>query len=261
MQQQVGRIDAAELLGAGVDVDELLQRPRRLQQRVAAGRHLAQPRADRQDEIGVGDPLRELRIDADAHIAGVVRMPVVEQVLEAKRAAHGQVPAFGEALQCIAGGRVPAAAADNDERPLCGKEHRAQVAQRTGRGPGLGRLDARQHRRGGGAREHVLGQHQHHRPGAPLQRGVKGARDVLGQTIRVVHLADPFGHAERAGAEHLPVVHLLEGFAVALFAGHLADEQRSTFPIPFRRFSRPFAHCKHVNDDSSTASHLDGRFL
>ena len=35
------------------------------------------------------------------------------------------------------------------------------------------------------------------------------------------HLADPLGHAERAGAEDLAVVELLEGLAVALVARHL----------------------------------------
>ena len=40
-----------------------------------------------------------------------------------------------------------------------------------------------------------------------------------------MHFTDPFGQAERAGAEHLPVVELLEGLAVALIAGDLADEQ------------------------------------
>ena len=40
-----------------------------------------------------------------------------------------------------------------------------------------------------------------------------------------MHLADPLGQAERAGAEHLPVVDLLEGLAVALVARDLADEQ------------------------------------
>ena len=40
-----------------------------------------------------------------------------------------------------------------------------------------------------------------------------------------MHLTHPLGHAERAGAEHLAVVQFLEGLAVALVAGHLADEQ------------------------------------
>ena len=53
LTQQVGGVDAAELLGAGVHVDELLRRPRRHEQLVAAGRHLAEARADREHEVGV----------------------------------------------------------------------------------------------------------------------------------------------------------------------------------------------------------------
>ena len=76
-------------------------------------------------------------------------------------------------------------------------------------------------------------------PGPALQRGVEGARDVLGQAVGVVHLADPLRHAERAGAEHLPVVDFLEGLAVALVAGHLADEQDHRRASPGRRCAAP----------------------
>ena len=152
-------------------------------------------------------------------------MAVVEQVLEAKRAAHRQVPGFGEALERGAGRVVPARAADDHERPLGGNEHRAQARQRARLGPGQRRLGARQHRRRSRRRQHVFRQREHDRPRATLQRRVEGARHVLRQAVGVVHLADPLGHAERAGAEHLPVVDLLERLAVALLARHLADEE------------------------------------
>ena len=42
---------------------------------------------------------------------------------------------------------------------------------------------------------------------------------------RRLHLAHPFGKSQRAGAEHLAVVDLLEGLAVAGVARHLADEE------------------------------------
>ena len=96
--------------------------------------------------------------------------------------------------------------------------------QGLGRRRGQRRLDPRQHRRRGHDAQHVLGQGQHHRAGPALHRGVEGAGDVLGQAVGVVHLGDPLGEAERAGAEHLPVVDFLEGLAVALLARHLADE-------------------------------------
>ena len=52
MHEQVRRVDARQLLRTGVDVDELLPGPRRLQQLVAPGRHLAQARPDREHEVG-----------------------------------------------------------------------------------------------------------------------------------------------------------------------------------------------------------------
>ena len=87
VDQQLALVHAPQLLGAGVHVHEALRRPRRVEQRVAAGRHLAEARTDREHEIGVLDPLRELRVEADADVADVVRMAVVEDVLEAERAA------------------------------------------------------------------------------------------------------------------------------------------------------------------------------
>ena len=68
---QIGLIDAIELLGTGVDMNQLLSRTRRLQQGVAAGGHFPQTRADGQHEIGILDALSQPRVDADAHIAGV----------------------------------------------------------------------------------------------------------------------------------------------------------------------------------------------
>jgi hypothetical protein len=53
---------------------------------------------------------------------------------------------------------------------------------------------------------------------------VERPRHVLGQAVGLLHLGHPLGHAERAGAEEMPVVELLEGLAVALITGHLAHE-------------------------------------
>ena len=225
VEHQVGGIDAAQLLRPGVPVHQSLGRSRRRQQRIRAGGDLAQAHADGQHQVGVAHAGGQLRIDADAHVAGVKRMAVVERVLETEAASHGQLPRLGEALQTAAAFRRPAGAADHDEGSLGAQEQAAQVAQRAGRGPGLRRLHAREHRRGGGRGQHVFGQCQHHRAGTALHRRVERPRHVLRQAVGVLHLAHPLGHAERARAEHLAVVDLLEGLAVALIAGHLADEQ------------------------------------
>jgi hypothetical protein len=217
-----------------VDVHQLLLRARRVQQRVAAGGHLAQAHTERDDQVG-GGCARQLRVDADAHVAGVVRVPVVEGVLEAEGAAHRQLPVLGKTLQRGAASASQPAAAGNDDGALRRQQHRAQVAQATWRGPGAHRLHARQHRRGRHLRQHVLGQRQHHRPGTALHRGVEGTRHVLGQAVGALHFGHPLGHAQRAGAEHLAVVEFLEGFAVALVAGHLAHEQDQRRAVLERR--------------------------
>ena len=69
--RQVGVIDAAELVGVGVDVDERLAGMVGRDERVAVGRRFAEPRADGEDQIGVADALLELRVGAVAELAGI----------------------------------------------------------------------------------------------------------------------------------------------------------------------------------------------
>jgi hypothetical protein len=180
---------------------------------------------ERDDQVGVAHALGQLRVDADAHVAGVQRMAVVEGVLEAEAASHRQLPGLGKALQTRGSPASQPLPPAIEQGPL-----RAQQQARAGRAARRARARPAPAARAaaparGGRGQHVLGQHQHHRAGAALQRGVEGARHVLGQAVGVLHLGHPLGHAQRAGAEHLAVVDFLEGLAVALIAGHLADEQ------------------------------------
>ena len=109
-------VDAAQLVGVRVNVNELLRGHRRIEQRIARRGDFAQPLADHEQDVGVAHPRRELRIDADADVAGVVAVPVVEKVLIAERAGDGQRVAFGKAPQLRAGVDVPSAAADEHQR-------------------------------------------------------------------------------------------------------------------------------------------------
>src|SRR5512133_1935090 len=63
--RELGPVDAAELLCPGVDVDERLS----ADERVAGRRHLAEPRTDDEQQVGVTHALCQLRIDADAGVA------------------------------------------------------------------------------------------------------------------------------------------------------------------------------------------------
>jgi hypothetical protein len=208
-----------------MDVHQLLGGPRGLEQGVTACGHLAQAHAHGQDQIGLADAAGQGGVDADAHVARVQRVVVVEGVLEAEPAAHGQLPVLGKALQRLCGLRRPAAAARDHERPLRGHQHGAQVAHPARRRPRVSRLGTRQDGRVGQSGEHVFRQGQHHRAGPTLHRGVEGPRHVLRQAVGVLHLRHPLGQPQGAGAEHLAVVHLLEGLAIALVAGHLAHEE------------------------------------
>jgi hypothetical protein len=218
-------VDAIEFFRAGVDVDQFLLRTRRLQQRVAAGGHLAQPRADRQHQVGLLDACRQLGVQSDADVAGIERVEVVEGVLEAEGVAHRQPPVLGKPLQRLRRLHRPAAAAGDHERFARRQQQLAQPAQRARVAPGFRGLDPRQRPRRDHLRQHVLRQHQHHRAGPAVHRGGEGAHHVFRDPLGVVDAFHPLGHAAGAGAEEAAVVQLLEGFAVALVGRHVADEQ------------------------------------
>ena len=105
-----------------------LFRPRHSEVLVAAGRHLAQAHADGEDQVGLTHTRREFRIDADADIAGVLRMAVIERVLKAKAAGHRQLPALCKALQRTRAFGAPQRTAGDDQGLLCGQQTLAQVA-------------------------------------------------------------------------------------------------------------------------------------
>ena len=83
--RQLRLVDAAELARVGMRVDERLARARRLQQRVAAGRHLAEPAAEREDQVGLLDVTCELRVHPEREMPRVDVGAVVDVVLAAER--------------------------------------------------------------------------------------------------------------------------------------------------------------------------------
>ena len=96
-------IDPAELLDAGIDMHERLRRARDVEQRVALRGHLAEPAADQDDEIGLLHAREQLRVRADAEVAGVAGVPGVEEMRPAERGRDRQREALGEALHRRAG--------------------------------------------------------------------------------------------------------------------------------------------------------------
>ena len=148
-------------------------------------------------------------------------MRVVEQVLEAERAATGS--AFASAKRCTSAQacafQVPPPSSSSGI--LRRGQHRAQRVDLGGRRRRLHRLVAPGVGHRGHRHQHVLGQRQHHRAGAAAGGDLEGARDVFGDAVGAVDLRDPLGHL----AVHAAVVDLLERLAVHEVEADLADEQ------------------------------------
>ena len=146
-----------------MDVDERLVRPAGRDERVAAGRRLAEAGTDDEQQVGVAHACRELRVGADADVAGVDPRGVVDVVLPAEPGTDGELVRLREGEEVRRGLLRPPAAADDRERPLRAGEQLAQARQLVRSRVGLQRrvrlcvvrLDL--------LREHVLRQREHDR--------------------------------------------------------------------------------------------------
>ena len=221
VDRKVRAIDPSEVLGARIRMHERDLRRRDVEQRIALRRHLAEPPPHHDDEIGRLDARQELRVRADAEVAGVRRMQRVEQMEAAERGDHRQSEALGEALNARAGTGRPAAAAEDHERPRCGPDQLLQPRHFREARPGLDRLRRRHVGDRNPLGEHVLGQRDDDRSRPPAGRGMERARDDLRDPRRIIDLGRPLGHR----AEHGAIVELLERVAPAHLAPDLADEQ------------------------------------
>ena len=171
-----------------MDVHELLVRPWHLEQRVPAGRHFAEPAADREHEVGTCEALREAIVHRDAEDAGVAARAVVHEVLAAERARDRELARLAEREHVLACPRRPAALADDDERPLGGGQELAEPLQVLGARSRVRDLDRGRVRDIGLLGEHVLGEREHDRPGPAGERRRVGAGDVLGDPLRGIDL-------------------------------------------------------------------------
>ena len=119
-------------------VHQELRRVRDVEQRIAGGRHLAEPRADHDQQVRILDGGGKLGIGADAGAADVAAMPVVEVVLVAEGRRDGQIEALGEGLDGLLDGGAPAGPADDHQRALRLGELRPAAAASRRRRAGLG---------------------------------------------------------------------------------------------------------------------------
>ena len=89
-------IDAAEFLDTRKHVHERLARSRNVKKRVALRRHLTEPPADEQDEVGTLHPGEQFGIRSNAEIAGIAGMLGVDEVRATKRGGDRQCKALRE---------------------------------------------------------------------------------------------------------------------------------------------------------------------
>src|SRR5205807_8254075 len=108
----------AQFLGRRMNMDQGFAGIGDAEERVALRSDLADPRADREHEIGCLDPRDEAWCRAGSEIADKAGEPIVDDVLAAERAAHWDVIGHREAGDVGAGGIAPAAAADPPAPPL-----------------------------------------------------------------------------------------------------------------------------------------------
>ena len=115
-------------------------------------------------EVAGLDALDQLRVGAEPDIAGVAGVVVVEQVLAAEAAGRRQIVGLEEAGEVGDARGVPAAAAQDDERPLGLRQQPPQLGHRLGRGCASTAAAGRPSATPARVDQHVLGQRQHHRP-------------------------------------------------------------------------------------------------
>ncbi len=213
--------DPAQFGGIGMNVDQSLRGLLRREQGVALGRVISEPRAESQDHVSAANPLHQLRIGGEAQVAGVAGAVVVQQVLSAEGKRSRQVVRLEPGAERRARFCRPAGSAEDHHRPLGRSQSHADAGKRDvvqARPRGLDPAGPRPRRWRG---QQVLGQGQHDRAAAAPERDVESAVHRLGRTLRRLELGGPLGE----GAEHLVVVHLLEGAPAPMGAFDLADQQ------------------------------------
>ena len=109
-------IDAAEFVRVGMNVHEALLRSRHVEVGVPAGRNVAEARPDCEDQIRVANARGQIGHDAQARIAGVERVAIVEEILTAIRARDRQIVLLCEFLNLRAARGVPQATAQDRDR-------------------------------------------------------------------------------------------------------------------------------------------------
>ena len=202
-------------------MDQGLLRLGHVDQRVAAARRLAEPRADQQQQIGIAHPVAERRGDRDADMAGVVRMRCCRNSPGAgttRRPADRRLSANAwMSAQALASQPPPPRITNGRCAAASSARRRAMSAGRVRPGPAG---SARHRAQAAGSISMSSGSASTTGPGRP-EVAVWKARLTTPGCAPDRRSRHPLGDA----AEHLPVVDLLERLAPAHRARDLADQQ------------------------------------
>ena len=173
-------------------------------------------------QIGASNAFQQLGVGADADLAGIATMPVVDDVAPPERGDDRDIVRIDEPLHLVPLQVRPTGSPHYHEGAFRLIQHPAQPFE------GLSRRGRAGHRLDGigivdGALilQHVLGKDQDHRSRARGHRRMEGALDEFRDSTGVVDLGDPFRHR----CEHLAEVVGLERLAFHLRADDLADEK------------------------------------
>ena len=209
---------AAGFVGVGVDVNHWRACFRQL---VGLARNLGETSAEQEQQICFLNRLAQDWIDADAHIAGVVGMLVVEQLLATEGAGHRQARRFRESRQARRGGRVPRRAANDREGLARGVEEPVALAHGGGVWRVVCRLDAGWRRHVARIPQHVFREGYHGGAGSIRECCMECVGNHGGDATSVRDFGDELGHAAEEGGE----VELLERVSPPGCAFHLAGKQ------------------------------------
>src|SRR6516164_5749827 len=110
-------------------MDQYLARLRDAEQTVGLRGDLADPRADRQQQVGLLETRHQGRICSGAEVARKTWEAVVDYVLAAERTTHRKLVRPRKARDVAAGAVAPSAAADQHHRPLRGGKEPAQLGE------------------------------------------------------------------------------------------------------------------------------------
>ena len=115
-----------------------LARARNVEQRIALRGDFAEPAADQHDQVRRLDAREQLRIDAEADVAGIARMQRVDQMRAAERGRDRHGEALGEARERRAS-RPPTSGCRRPARSAISRPRAASAASPCRRGPARSR--------------------------------------------------------------------------------------------------------------------------